>query len=678
MLRLKPERAKLEQDKSKRAKSEGTARAPRRAGVSRRGGAGAAAAAADFYSDAVSPATRDEMVPVLMGALLMGIMALIVCFTRGYILLYGDAVAHLGIARRILDTRNPGLVQLGSVWLPLPHLLMLPFVQKMEWWQNGLAGSWPSLACYVVGVVGFYRLCRRMLVPRWALVATLFYALNPNLLYLATTAMTEPLYLALMVWITLLTVECVDAIQAVDEARLARRMIGLGLLIFAAVFTRYDGWILGAAAWCVIAWQLWRAGDLWRRAAPVFAVFTLVVVSGPLLWLGYNQHFNHDPLDFLRGPYSAHAIEIRTTPPGARPYRGWHNPGWALIFFTRTAQVDAAAWEMGFAVMAAALAGLWIAIRQRMARSSLLLWIPLGFYVYSIAYGWVPIFIPQLYPHSYYNSRYGMEMLPALALFAGVAAEALERRWRTAKGEGVSQGLRPDVDPAAEVPGPNSRPIQVQSVLVQPVQEAQLVQVRPVLESRLIQESRPVPLQPVQKPRTTPLRPLFLVALVLVLVNPLAMVYGTELVQHCAEKIEGHPSHLLADYAPPLVLKEALVNSTTRIPFERNLALLLDELPPGAPILMQESDHIGALQDAGIPLRQTINESDYDSWHAALQNPAKDAAYVVAMDGDAVAKAVKEHPEGLVELTILCGTGQPCARLYQSEIYTTSGAQSKK
>ena len=54
------------------------------------------------------------------------------------------------------------LVQLGGVWLPLPHLLMVPFVQKMEWWQSGLAGMWPSLACYILGVVGFYRLCRRM------------------------------------------------------------------------------------------------------------------------------------------------------------------------------------------------------------------------------------------------------------------------------------------------------------------------------------------------------------------------------------------------------------------------------------------------------------------------------------------------------------------------------------
>ena len=39
-----------------------------------------------------------------------------------------------------------------------------------------------------------------------------------------------------------------------------------------------------------------------------------------------------------------------------------------------------------------------------------------------------------------------------------------------------------------------------------------------------------------------------------------------------------------------------------------------------------------------------------------------------------MSKAVAEHPEGLQELTILCGTGQPCARVYQSESYAAAGA----
>jgi hypothetical protein len=526
--------------------------------------------------DEVRPATRQETFPVALFAVLLSFIALMLSYTRGYLLLYGDAVAHLGIARRILDSRNPGLVQLGGVWLPLPHLLMLPFVQKIEWWQNGLAGAWPSLICYIASVAGIYRLARYLMVPRWALAVTAFYALNPNLLYLATTAMSEPLFLALLIWTTLLTLECVLAIRAGTAASVGRRLILIAVFILAAVYTRYDGWILGATVWIVLNVTLARHRELWRKVAPAFVLFTLITIAGPISWLAYNQHFFHDPLDFLRGPYSAAAIEKKTMPPNGHHHRGWHNPAWALLFYTRTAQIDAAFWETGFLVMAAAITGLILVIRRRLALSSLLLWMPLPFYVYSVAYGSVPIFIPQLWPHSFYNSRYGMELLPALALFAFVAVQAIEQRWS------ISQPL-------------------VKRIL-----------------------------QPV--------------ALLLIVLNTIGMLHST-----------------------PLVLKEALVNSTTRVAFETTIARELNQFPPGSGILMYNSDHIGALQDAGIPLRQTLNEGDYDSFQAALAAPAEHAPYVVAIAGDPVSKAVAAHPEGLTELTVLCTTGQSCARIYQSD-----------
>lgn len=555
--------------------------------------------------DEVRPATREETFPVALAAVLLSFIALIISFSRGYVLLYGDAVAHLGIARRILDSRNPGLVQLGGVWLPLPHILMLPFVQRLDWWQNGLAGAWPSLICYIASVAGLYRLARRIMVPRWALAATAFYALNPNLLYLSTTAMTEPLFLALFLWTTLLTLECVAAIQAavgcpmsgssdmgsgqapairqaVEIRRASHRLIFLGLLILASVYTRYDGWILGAAVWCILTYQLARNRNLFRKLAPSFAIFTLLTLAGPISWLAYNQHFMHDPFDFLRGPYSAAAIEKKTMPPNGHHHRGWHNPAWALLFYTRTAQIDAAFWETGFLLLAAALAGLWIAIRRRIALSTLLLWIPLPFYVYSISYGSVPIFIPQLWPHSFYNSRYGMELLPALTLFALLAIAAAEQHW--------------------------SRTQPLIKRLLQPI------------------------------------------ALLLIALNTIGMIHGVG-----------------KRYDHPLVLKEALVNATTRVPFEQALARQLKLFPDDATILMYNSEHIGALQDAGIPLRRTINEGDYDSFHAALAAPAQHAAYIIAIAGDPVAAAVAAHPQGLTELSILCTTGQPCARIYQSQ-----------
>jgi hypothetical protein len=160
---------------------------------------------------------------------------------------------------------------------------------------------------------------------------------------------------------------------------------------------------------------------------------------------------------------------------------------------------------------------------------------------------------------------------------------------------------------------------------------------------------------------------LYPIALTLAFVNPLAMIFGTPVAQAIVRIVKHRRSTIFAIYGPPLVLKEAIVNATTRVPFERNVALFLSELPPGSSILMQESDHIGALQNAGIPLRQTINETDYDSWHAALNDPAGKAAYVVAFEGDSVSKAVAEHPDGLMEVTIIGGTGQRGAHIYQSQ-----------
>jgi hypothetical protein len=86
-----------------------------------------------------------------------GIPALVSLFSFFYfyrhsdLLLYGDAVAHINIARRVFDSQTPGLLQLGTVWLPLPHLLMIPFIFSNAMWQNGTGGSIPSMIAYVLG-----------------------------------------------------------------------------------------------------------------------------------------------------------------------------------------------------------------------------------------------------------------------------------------------------------------------------------------------------------------------------------------------------------------------------------------------------------------------------------------------------------------------------------------------
>ncbi len=113
-------------------------------------------------------------------------------YSRGDLLDYGDALAHLNIARRIIDSRTPGPEQIGTVWLPLPHLLMLPFAANDFLWRTGLAGSIPAAVCFVAAGLFLFAAARRLFGSNAAgAAAALCFALNPNVLYLQSIAMTE-------------------------------------------------------------------------------------------------------------------------------------------------------------------------------------------------------------------------------------------------------------------------------------------------------------------------------------------------------------------------------------------------------------------------------------------------------------------------------------------------------
>jgi hypothetical protein len=362
---------------------------------------------------------RGETFVVAWSVLLVSLFALSFCSSRGILLLYGDAVAHLHIARRVIDSLNPGLRQLGSVWLPLPHLLLVPFVARMEWWQSGVAGAFPSMAAYVFGTAGIYRLARLWIEPKSAVIAVLFFGLNPGLLYMQTTAMNEPLFLAEMIWAVILIVEYGRALEVDETALAAKLLIGAGLVLVAAVFTRYDGWIFTSLAWLIALKKMLQKRRWGSPAGGAFVLFTVMLAVAPLIWMAYCSRQFGDPLDFLRGPYSARAIELRTATPGAPHYPGWHSMPVAALYFLKAAELGAVPLRFANLLLILSVAGSVLAAirwRRRDGLTALLLWLPLPFYAYSVAYGSVPIFIPLWWPHSWYNTRYGMEMLPAFAL----------------------------------------------------------------------------------------------------------------------------------------------------------------------------------------------------------------------------------------------------------------------
>jgi hypothetical protein len=366
-------------------------------------------------------------------------------FHRGDILLYGDAVAHINIARRVFDSRTPGLLQLGTVWLPLPHLLMIPFLLSDWMWRTGVGGSIPSMAAYVLGTLGIFRLVRGewsthaendagARTAAWG--AAIIYAANPNLIYLQATAMTEALYLALFIWALVYLNEFAQEADnsggASDTRGLSSSLMKCGLCLAGAGLTRYDGWFLAVAMGGASIWIAARSNRRELRAAVI--KFILVAAAAPVFWLAYNAIVYRNPLEFANGPYSARAIERRT--PGAF-HPGSENLPVAFSYFLKSAEVNVATgtWQrvwillavagtlacfLGYVAPRGGTPSPLPAIRRRHA-AFVALWVPLPFYALSVAHGGVPIFMPVWWPFSYYNVRYGLELLPALAVFSALA-----------------------------------------------------------------------------------------------------------------------------------------------------------------------------------------------------------------------------------------------------------------
>ena len=371
-------------------------------------------------------------------------------FQHSDLLLYGDAVAHINIARRVFDSRTPGLLQLGTVWLPLPHLLMLPFLISDAAWQSGIGGSIPSMIAYALGAAGIFRLVRGALtadsqpdaaarIAAW--LSAIIYAANPNLIYLQATAMTESLYLALFVWSVVYFSEFV---KLMEDGRLARlvshkatkeddspkmtssSLMKCGLCLAAACLTRYDGWLL-AGAMCVGAMAVaLKAKAFNQTLRGSLAKFVLLAAAAPVLWLAYNAIVYRNPLEFANGPYSARAIEQKST---ATTHPGSHDLPVAFSYFLKSAELNMAAGGLQKLWVSVLLLGIAAAlIFNRRAWPLLLLGIPIPFYMLSIAYSGVPLYVPTWWPFSFYNVRYGLQLLPIFSAMAGAIICLLFRR----------------------------------------------------------------------------------------------------------------------------------------------------------------------------------------------------------------------------------------------------------
>jgi hypothetical protein len=328
-------------------------------------------------------------------------------YAHGWLLYYGDAEAHLNGARRILDNQTPGYDQLGPPWLPLLHVMILPFARNDSLWRSGLAGAIPPAVCFVTAALFLFAAARRIFhsTPAGVAAAALF-ACNPNMLYLQSIAMTEAVFAAAFMALLYFSVRF-------RETQGWGALCGAGIAALAGTLTRYDGWFLlpFAAAYFFFAAK--------RRRVAVAVVFSILAGAGPLYWLFHNWFLTGDALEFYRGPYSAAAIQ------GNKYYPGKGSWSLAWLYYRSDVHDCVGPW-----LLIAAVAGAVAALAKRAFWPLALLALPGLFYIWSLHSSGTPIYVPELWPNSYYNTRYGLAVLPLLALAAAALVAVVPPRGR--------------------------------------------------------------------------------------------------------------------------------------------------------------------------------------------------------------------------------------------------------
>lgn len=358
---------------------------------------------------------------VALVAILTGCLAWWFSNRHALPLIYADARSHMTISRRLLDGPNHGLVQLGTVWLPLPHMIVAPFTLVTAWWRSGFAGMPVNLACLVVEAIALFRivlLAGKSRVGAW--VAVLLLLTNPGWLYLHTTSLGEPVLFAAMLATVAGLAGWVRSEKPYSGGELA---LFCGLPAALAALSRYDGWAMAAAggAFVLVVAQM-RWGQ-WRYTLKCFRGYAIPPLIAALWWFWFNFVNWGDPLEFQRGKYSAQAQQDLLDRVGLLPDKG--NLGHSIDTYVTATLQGSGRWVL-FAALAGAV--IWLIVerwRLRAIAPWLLVVVPVGFYVMSLYTGQIALRLGGQAGESMFNLRYGLQVLPGLAAMFGLGVAVL-------------------------------------------------------------------------------------------------------------------------------------------------------------------------------------------------------------------------------------------------------------
>jgi len=356
------------------------------------------------------------IVVLLTITIMISIASFIFYYQNGLGLSYNDSRSHLDIGRRVVEGLKPGIAQLGSVWLPLPHALMIPTIWDDFMWHSGLSGAIISMLSFVSTCVVIYMYLKKIHVGLLGrLAGVTVFATNLNVLYLQSTAMTELLLIALMTTGSYYLLNYMQANKIID-------LVKAGFWVMLSTLTRYDGWLLLAIAATLVTGKAYFSRG-YKAAEGVFLMFCTLAGLGVILWLLWNQLIFKDFLYFALGPYSARAQQKQLEDAGVLATK------FNILFSIKT-YTYALVYNIGLVPIILSVIGTIVAVWDKKLSTNtkfalVALFSPLIFNILALYLGHSVLFVQGISGDTWFNVRYGIMLIPTVAIFAGFLLDRL-------------------------------------------------------------------------------------------------------------------------------------------------------------------------------------------------------------------------------------------------------------
>lgn len=350
---------------------------------------------------------------LVVSLMILSIGGFLWSFSNHTIILYGDSTSHLNIARRIIDNKNPGFAQLGSSWLPLFHLLLIPFVANDFLYRSGIAGYCVNALLFIFSGCFFYKILVYVFPHKKLLnvLLTLLFSLNANLVYFQTTAMGEMLLIATSLAGTYYLLKYIADTTSTANLSLA------AFFVFLSSLNRYEGWFLACAETAFIGIYILLKDKNYKRAEGKTILFGALAFLGVLTWLVYNLTIFHDPLNFIHDTYTAAGQQKVLYAQGLLQTK--HD-------IIRSVQTFAyAIYDVTGVIFSGLiiLASLWYIFRSRKLQYTpiILFFASLCFFeILTLFLGITAMYVEQLHPFRLFNVRYALFAYPGLFLFISI------------------------------------------------------------------------------------------------------------------------------------------------------------------------------------------------------------------------------------------------------------------